>query len=247
MPPSMPFCSTLTGVAGAGDLSVPKSCSPRYRSAVGSRVFLAACLHPFGDGAVAESGVGFLTVDGEPAYELGNQCDTCVFFFERLDGANGSVQVGSMGDRLRAGITELDQPLLDAVAPGLPLGEYRCLLLELAPRLVELGSSDDYFATEQRLLWDRHATGEQPHDPHTDYFRDHASGSRLTRMPLRVHRSDVSARSPRTQRDRRVRGTPHSRRSSNHARCVRPRREGAGGLGRRPRCDRALVSCSLRP
>ena len=21
------------------------------------------------------------------------------------------------------------------------------------------------------MLWDRHATGEQPHDPHTDYFR----------------------------------------------------------------------------
>ena len=77
MPPSMPFCSTLTGVVGAGDLlrriRVLRDTALLSVRASSSRLaFTRSGAEPWPEWG------RFLIVDGEPAYELGNQCDTCV-------------------------------------------------------------------------------------------------------------------------------------------------------------------------
>ena len=52
----------------------------------------------------------FLTVEGKPAYHIGNTCGTCAFFFERLEGANQSISPTEISDRLRQGLKYLDLP-----------------------------------------------------------------------------------------------------------------------------------------
>ena len=62
----------------------------------------------------------FLTVDGKKAYHLGNICQTCQFLFERLDGANTSVNIESTVDALAAGVRAITEPVVAQVAAGLP-------------------------------------------------------------------------------------------------------------------------------
>jgi len=61
----------------------------------------------------------FLTVDGKKAYHLGNVCQTCQFLFERLDGANTSVNIESAVDALAAGVRAIAEPVVAQVAAGL--------------------------------------------------------------------------------------------------------------------------------
>src|SRR5689334_16859056 len=70
----------------------------------------------------------FLTLDGKPAQFIGGACDTCPFLFERKSGANDKISL-ELSDGLRAGITDLASPVLEAGARAVPKGEYRVLLL----------------------------------------------------------------------------------------------------------------------
>src|SRR5688572_32254415 len=91
----------------------------------------------------------FLTVEGIPAYHIGNVCDTCSFFFERLGGANKSISPSEVSENLRQGLKNVDDSLLNKVKLILPNGDYAVSLLEVNPYKVSLGSESDYFSNEQ--------------------------------------------------------------------------------------------------
>ena len=91
----------------------------------------------------------YLTIDGKRAYHLGNICGTCGFLFERMEGANSTVDVGELTTRLGAGVDRLDGTLVDSLAHLMPVGYYYVALIRLYPSKVMLGSCDDYFFAEQ--------------------------------------------------------------------------------------------------
>ena len=113
----------------------------------------------------------FLTVEGKPAYHIGNICGTCEFFFERLEGANQSVSPADIADRLKHGLKEIDESLLEKIKPILPDGEYVAILLEVVPRSVLPGSRSDYFCNEQIDLCGINGFWNLPHYPKVEYYR----------------------------------------------------------------------------
>jgi hypothetical protein len=118
----------------------------------------------------------FLTLDGRRAYALGNLCDTCEFFFERLPGANDKASPGaSVAERLRLGLDALDPDLLADAGAAFPEGRYRALLLEVVPHAVRPGATGDYFAEEQVALWGLDPFWDLPHDPRVEYYRTGAA------------------------------------------------------------------------
>lgn len=113
----------------------------------------------------------FLTVEGKPAYHIGNVCGTCQFFFERLDGANQSISPAEISDHLRRGLKDIDDSLLDKIKPILPEADYFASLLEVFPDRVLPGSENDYFTNEQVELWGIDGFWNLPHYPKTEYYR----------------------------------------------------------------------------
>jgi hypothetical protein len=113
----------------------------------------------------------FLTLDGKPAYHLGNVCNTCAFFFERLDGATHSVTAESLADDLAAGPPSMDPAWTEAVGRLLPVGEYVPFYTQVALRLVTPGQAGDYYAEEQVATWGVDQFWGLPHDPRTEYYR----------------------------------------------------------------------------
>lgn len=113
----------------------------------------------------------FLTIEGVPAYHIGNVCDTCSFFFERLSGANRNISPSEVSERLREGLKDFDGSLLDKIKPILPKGDYIVSLLGVNPRKVSLGSESDYFSNEQIKLWGVDGFWNLPHHPEIEYYR----------------------------------------------------------------------------
>ncbi|HVE80227.1 MAG TPA: hypothetical protein VNA89_15280 [Gemmatimonadaceae bacterium] len=113
----------------------------------------------------------FLTLDGAPAYHLGNICNTCQLLFQRLDGANRTLSADRLGAELGAGRPSLDPSWLRAVGDLLPPGDYLPFYAELPPALVRPGGPGDYFAEEQIATWGVDAFWALPHDPRTEYYR----------------------------------------------------------------------------
>ncbi|MGO9112780.1 MAG: hypothetical protein ACLP9L_26400 [Thermoguttaceae bacterium] len=113
----------------------------------------------------------FLTVEGKPAYHIGNICGTCSFFFERLAGANGSIDASAVRDALNSGLESIDSEAAQALHTFLPSGKYRAFLLDITPRMVTLGTSDDYFSNEQVQTWGLDHFWNLPHDPRIQYYR----------------------------------------------------------------------------
>lgn len=112
----------------------------------------------------------FITIDGKDAYHIGNVCGTCPFFFQRLDGANKSLDAQSFQEELSQGISEFTDAHASILAELLPNGEYEASLQFRVPRLVTPGTTADYYYEEQVALWGTDkATG--PHDPRTRYYR----------------------------------------------------------------------------
>ena len=106
-----------------------------------------------------------LTVDGKRAYHLGNVCQTCQFLFERLDGANTSVEVDRAVDALGVGISSISDPVVAGIGTGLPTDDYIVCLSDAKLQLVRPGDQDDYFRKEQTDLWGVNAFWDLPHDP----------------------------------------------------------------------------------
>lgn len=113
----------------------------------------------------------FLTIEGKPAYHIGNTCGTCAFFFKRLEGANQSISPTEISDRLRQGLKYLDESLLVKIKAILPDGEYVASLLEVLPVRVTPGATSDYFSHEQLESWGSDGFWNLPHYPRTEYYR----------------------------------------------------------------------------
>ncbi len=113
----------------------------------------------------------YIAIDGKRAFHIGNVCGTCSFFFERLAGANRSVEVEQVAAELNAGTTDVRGELLDALKQIMPDGRYRACLRRVLPALVCLGGPGDYFATEQIELWGVDGFWGLPHHPKTEYYR----------------------------------------------------------------------------
>lgn len=113
----------------------------------------------------------FIAIDGKRAYHIGNVCGTCVFFFERLEGANQSVNPEQVANALNRGVEKLDKQFIRDLGKIIPDGEYIVILSEVNPLLASPGDSNDYFANEQIDLCGLHYLGGKPHSPKTEYYR----------------------------------------------------------------------------
>jgi hypothetical protein len=113
----------------------------------------------------------FLTLDGKPAYHLGNICNTCAFLFERLDGANRSLTAEELGARLESGASMLDRETINRVGALFPVDVYLPFYSLLSPRLVVPGGPADYFSEEQVATWGLDGFWGLPHHPKTEYYR----------------------------------------------------------------------------
>ena len=113
-----------------------------------------------------------LTVDGEPAWFLGNVCDTCPYLFERLPAAKRPPEPAALTSALAKGVTALADPMLATLAELMPASHYRVALFRLALRLVQPLGPDDYFAVEQvENEGSASPPGELPHATGTPYYR----------------------------------------------------------------------------
>lgn len=92
-------------------------------------------------------------LDDRPAFELSFWCGTCGFLFKRLNGANETLSLAEVQDRLTNGIDSLDRNVIREFARLLPVGQFAPLLLQIEPRLIYPQSSGDYFSEEQVTTW----------------------------------------------------------------------------------------------
>jgi len=113
----------------------------------------------------------FITIEGKDAYHIGNICGTCSFFFQRLGGANQSLNPQKFQNELTYGLTGLTDTQAALLSELLPDGAYEASLLFRIPRLVTPGQTDDYFCREQPALWGIDGFWGLPHDPRTKYYR----------------------------------------------------------------------------
>jgi hypothetical protein len=113
----------------------------------------------------------YIAIDGKKAYQIGNVCETCIFFFERLEGANRSVNPELVTEALNRGIEKLDKEFIRDLEKILPDGRYIVILSEVDLLLTSPGDSNDYFANEQIDLCGRQYLGGKPHSPKTEYYR----------------------------------------------------------------------------
>jgi len=113
----------------------------------------------------------YLVLDSKRAYHIGNMCETCHFFFERLEGANRSVSPSQVSEALEIGLEDIDSAILNQVSKIMPIGKYRVGLFDVSPRLVTPGTNLDYFTTEQVQLWGLDSFWGFPHHPKTEYYR----------------------------------------------------------------------------
>lgn len=113
----------------------------------------------------------FLTINGKKAFHIGNICGTCSFFFERLEGANSSVNAKDVIDRLNGGVLKLDPNIIQSLELIIPSGKYTILLQRVRPKLVQPGEIHDYFKEEQVELWGIDGFWGRPHFPKTEYYR----------------------------------------------------------------------------
>jgi hypothetical protein len=128
----------------------------------------------FGEEAKADgawAGRRLLFVDDHPAFELSFWCGTCPFLFERLEGSNATLSQADLESRLTAGLTDLDDGVIERIATLLPQAPYLPLLLELRPRLIRPLADGDYFAHEEVSTWGVDPFWDLPQNPRTPYYR----------------------------------------------------------------------------
>jgi hypothetical protein len=113
----------------------------------------------------------YLTLEGKRAYHIGNVCNTCSFFFERLEGANSSVTATGVAEELRSGLASLTDAMVEAWGHVLPARDYVVCLFDVHPDLVVPGSETDYFTHEEVELWGVDGFWGMPHHPRTEYYR----------------------------------------------------------------------------
>jgi hypothetical protein len=113
----------------------------------------------------------YLTLDGKRAYELGNICSTCTFFFQRMEGANKKVEIGDLVDRLANGLAADDLATTQKLSAMIPTGHYHVHFTEFTPVAVTLGTHNDYFVNEQQTVWGLDGFWGLPYHPRVPYYR----------------------------------------------------------------------------
>ena len=113
----------------------------------------------------------YLFLNDKPAYHIGNICETCTFFFERLEGANASINPEQVVEQLAQGIDSIDNKAIEEIKPIIPNGGYLVSLLTVQPSLTQPASKQDYFSVEQIELWGVDGFWGIPHHPKTEYYR----------------------------------------------------------------------------
>lgn len=113
----------------------------------------------------------YLVIEGKPTFRIGNICDTCPFFFERLEGGPGRISAVELVDVLNAGPLTMELKWLEAVGTLLPLGDYVPFYAQIPVRLVTPGGPGDYFAEDQPATWGTGLLWGQGQDPRTEYYR----------------------------------------------------------------------------
>lgn len=113
----------------------------------------------------------YLRIEGRRAYEVGNRCETCTFWFTRLEGANTNVSVDGIRSRLALGLQSVMDSAVEEFSRVLSSGKYIVALLDVLPRLVGPTDADGYFAREQVDLWRTDGFWGLPHYPHSEYYR----------------------------------------------------------------------------
>jgi hypothetical protein len=113
----------------------------------------------------------FLILDGKKAYHLGNVCQTCSFLFQRLHGANASINTEGAVEALASGVRTISDPVVAQLGAGLPADDYVACLSATMLQLVFPRAPDDYFVKEQLALWGTNPFWNLPHDPRVPYYR----------------------------------------------------------------------------
>ncbi len=116
----------------------------------------------------------FVTLDGANVFHIGNICETCEFFFERLQSPPPQKKLQQVVGSLKEGVNNLGSEILDPIGQILPNGDYEILLKEIHPKLIELSGKEDYFFEEQMRTWDPREfdeIDEMPWNPKTSYYR----------------------------------------------------------------------------
>jgi hypothetical protein len=120
---------------------------------------------------IGSRGSRTLFLDEKPAFELSYWCGTCPFLFQRQAGANTTVSLDELEQRLADGLDDLASDVIERFAELLPAGEYAAVLLRIEPRLVVPGNEDDYFSAEQLATWGIDPFWGLPHYSRTPYYR----------------------------------------------------------------------------
>jgi hypothetical protein len=112
-----------------------------------------------------------LLLDGDEAFDLSFWTGTCSFLFERLSGANQTLSLDALQDRLNDGLDGLAADVLTAFGSLLPSGHFLPMLFALEPHLVVPGDERDYFTHEQLETWRIDPFWGLRHSPRTPYYR----------------------------------------------------------------------------
>lgn len=121
--------------------------------------------------AIGQYGIANLTIKGKKAFHIGNICNTCSFFFERLEGAATSINAEEVIKQLNGGLTNLEPTVVQALERIMPKGKYIVLLQTVRPMLTQPGEKHDYFSNEQVMLWGMPGFWGFLHFPKTEYYR----------------------------------------------------------------------------
>ncbi len=117
----------------------------------------------------------YLSIEGKKAFHIGNICETCTFFFERLEGANQKVSAREVSNELREGLQSADSPVVTKLQRLLPSGNFTPVLWRCKPSLTVPGTATDYFSHEQIDLWGVDGFWGLPHNPKAEYYRSPVS------------------------------------------------------------------------
>ena len=111
-----------------------------------------------------------LSVRGQTVFVVGNNCDTCQFWFERLEPDVAPLDIDAMSGVLADGLRTFDEEVVGALAGILPDGDYHVALLRLTPERITPGTDADYFYNKQGADWPDFDERDFIHTA-TDYYR----------------------------------------------------------------------------
>ncbi len=110
-----------------------------------------------------------LSINGVDSFYVGNVCDTCHFFFEKLTGPNCGIELDELRTSLAKGTDALNAEVMETLAQLLPKSDYTIAVFDVRPELVKPYGREDYFALEDVEY--ENDFNLEPHDPKTEYYR----------------------------------------------------------------------------